>query len=219
MQTIYMIRHGQSVANTGAVSQPDKRIPLTEVGLAQAQSLLERWQALQQMGKLPLPRHIYYSQMLRAKQTASPFIDHYQLPDDKNNEIEMLNEFACLSYKTVEGMVGKQRAPLAQQYWQTADIHYRDGADADTFNEFVARVDRFIASAPRLEHNSLCFGHGIWIGLLAYRLLGCPITSNAEMQQLRQFQTAIPMHNTVVYRLDISDEGIMQLRVVHDLKG
>lgn len=214
-KSIYLIRHGQSLANIGAKSIPDAKIALTDLGLQQAESLLQSWQRLVNQDQLPIPNQIYQSGLLRAQQTADAFATHFELTPKTE---PLLNEMCCLGYSTVEGMVGKQRAPLMQHYWQTADVHYRDAPDADTFDEFMARVDSFIELAPSLEHNSLCFGHGMWIGLLAYRLLGFTVNSSADIQKFRQIQTAMPMYNTVVYRLDISSDGVMQLQVVNELK-
>lgn len=204
MKSLYIIRHGQSVANTGAESMPDKTVPITEQGVAQAQKLCDYWQKV-----LPAPTTIYCSQMLRTQQTAQPFCQYYQL---QAQQLELLNELSCLGFETVKGMRGHERSKIAQQYWLTADLNHRDAKDADTFAEFVARIDGFIKAAPKLPHNSLCFSHGQWIGMLAWRLLGCAINNNADMQKFRQFQTAMPMNNTVVYRLDISDDGVMQLK-------
>ena len=204
MKSIYIIRHAQSLANTGAKSMPDKTVPITEQGIEQAQKLCADWQ-----NSLPTPSAIYCSQMLRTQQTAQPFCEHYQLAAQP---LELLNELSCLGFATVKGLMGKERSKIAQQYWLTADLNHRDADDADTFAEFLARIDGFIKAASTLPHNSLCFSHGQWIGLLAWRLLGCRVTNNADIQKFRQFQTAMPMYNTVVYRLDISDDGVMQLK-------
>lgn len=204
MTALYIIRHGQSLANTGAESMPDKTVPITDKGQTQAQLLCQYWQTT-----MPAPSAIYHSQMLRTRQTAQPFCDHYGIAP---SELALLNELSCLGFATVKGLMGEQRSKIAQQYWSSADIHHRDAADADSFADFLARIDDFIALAPTLPDNSLCFGHGQWIGLLAWRLLGCQVENNRDMQKFRQFQTAMPMTNTVVYRLDISADGVMGLR-------
>ena len=203
MKSIYIIRHGQSLATTGAESMPDKTIPITDLGQSQAQDLCQYWQA-----NLPAPSTIYHSQMLRTQQTAQPFYQYYDIAP---HEWGLLNELSCLGFATVKGLIGEQRSKIAQQYWLSATIHHRDAEDADSFADFLDRVDDFIIAAPDLPDNSLCFGHGQWIGLLAWRLLGCKIENNRDMQKFRQFQTAIPMYNTVVYRLDVSKGGVMQL--------
>ena len=204
MKNFYIIRHGQSLANTGAKSMPEFNIPLTELGKQQANEVLAFWQ-----NNLSRPTHIYHSQMLRTKQTAQFFADYF---DILPKELSLLNEFRCLSFSTVADMMGEQRSKIAQHYWQNADIHHLDGDDADRFVDFVARVDEFIAKTRQFEDNSLFFGHGLWIGLLAWRLLDCEITNNADMQKFLQFQMALPMCNTVVYHLMLSDENILQLQ-------
>ena len=218
MKTLYFIRHGQSLANTGAKSMPDREIPLTELGLQQAHELAEKWQNP--------PNKIYCSQMLRAQQTAQAFCDKFQLIAKTGSDTDYdssydacyeilpwLNEFGCLGYATVEGMMGKERAVLAKKYWQTADLEHRDSHDADSFADFLVRVDNFISQLDEFEDNSLFCGHGIWVGLLAWRLMGCHVQDNADMQRFRQFQTAMPMANTVVYRLLVSGE-VRQLQWV-----
>ena len=56
MKSLYIVRHGQSLANTGAESMPDKTIPLTDLGIEQAKILCSSWQT-----SLPKPSTIYCS--------------------------------------------------------------------------------------------------------------------------------------------------------------
>lgn len=205
MKSLYFIRHGQSLANTGAKSMPDKDIPLTDLGMEQANHLLKNWQQLN-----ITPSHIYHSPLLRAKQTAEIFNAHLNF---ELKEIGALKEFACLGFKSVLDMMGAERAVLAKAYWQNADIYFKDGGDADSFDEFQKRVADFLNQVDDFEHNSLFFGHGIWIGMMAWQLFGLTAKNNADMQKFRAFQTALPMYNTVVYRLDVVD-GVCQLKIV-----
>ena len=52
------------------------------------------------------------------------------------------------------------------------------------------------------------------MALLAWRLLGCQIETTSDIQAFRQFQTALPMHNTVTYKLLVSENGIKQLQKI-----
>lgn len=201
MKSLYFIRHGQSLANTGAVSMPDAAIPLTDLGMQQAAELCAKWQIQ--------PAAIFCSELKRAQQSAQAFSTRYQLAP---HVLSALNEFRCLDFKSVEGLQGTERAVLAQNYWQTADLTYRDGEHSDSFADFLARVDSFVQSIHAFEDQSLFFGHGIWIGLLSWRLLGCPLQTNQDMQKFRQYQTALPMFNTVVYKLCVSSKGVKQLQ-------
>lgn len=205
MKSLYFIRHGQSLANTGAKSMPDKDIPLTDLGEKQANLLLSDWQTLN-----ITPSCIYSSPLLRAKQTAIIFNQNYAL---NIHILPELKEFCCLSFDNIKDMMGNERAVLAKHYWQNATIEFKDGDDADSFCEFDGRVSAFLNRLEYFEHNSVFFGHGIWVGLLAWRLLGLSVKTNADMQKFRQFQTALPMYNTVIYRLDMI-ENIAQMQVV-----
>lgn len=191
-RTLYFVRHGESTANVGAPAVPDALTPLTERGQQQARTLLQRWPVQ--------PRRLYCSGLLRARQTAQVFADAHAL---ELHEQPLLNELNCLAFARVEGMPGTERFPLVHAYWDRADPAYRDGEVADSFNDFQARVDAFLGQLEQFEDGSVLFGHGIWIGLLAWRLLGCRVEDGAGMRRFRQFQLAIPLHNTIVYRLDL----------------
>lgn len=107
MKSLYFIRHGQSLANTGAKSMPDQEIPLTDLGISQARHLLKNWQKLN-----ITPSHIYHSPLLRAKQTAIIVNQGFGL---RLIELSALKEFGCLSFDHIRDMVGEERAILAKQ--------------------------------------------------------------------------------------------------------
>jgi alpha-ribazole phosphatase len=201
MKSIYLIRHGQSSANMGGKSLPDIEIPLTVTGQKQAQELVKNFAIL--------PSKIYSSELLRAKQTAQVFADFYQIIPET---LTILNEFSYLGFEHISGMDGQERRKLAQLYWENATIEYRDHQNSDCFQDFLDRVDLFIKRIDSFNDNSLIFGHGIWIALLAWRLLGCPIEKALDIKAFRQFQTALPLDNTVIYKLSISQDGVKQLQ-------
>ena len=65
---------------------------------------------------------------------------------------------------------------------------------------------------PQLEDGSLLFGHGIWIGLLAWRLLGFSAETATDMAAFRRFQTGLPMPNTAVWQLQGDSIASLRLR-------
>lgn len=65
MKSIYFIRHGESVANAGGVTMRHDLIPLSEIGLAQAQTIPDKLQIE--------PSLILVSNFIRTHQTAKPF--------------------------------------------------------------------------------------------------------------------------------------------------
>ena len=129
---------------------------------------------------------IYTSELQRTQQTAAPLCEQWELLPQV---LPCLNELCNLEFAHIENV-----------------------SVADSFAMFAARVDDFLGLADTLPNHSLLFTHGIWIGMLAWKLLGFEVKTGQDMQQFRQFQTAMNMKNTVVYRLQIdSNTGLKQL--------
>lgn len=204
MKSLYFIRHGESLANAGGTPLPNVQIPLTDKGHTQAQARLRYWLDLNVR-----PSHIYHSNMVRTYETALPFCQHYQMTA---STLGLLDELNALCFNAIKDISVQARRQMNTNWWQSTNLHDRHGIGADTFGEFLGRVDAFITQMGHFDNHTLFFGHGIWLGLLAYRLMGLPVRDNNDIQRFRAFQTAIPMHNTVLYRLDVADRtNIRQL--------
>ena len=201
MKTLYLIRHAQSEANAGGISKPERDIALSPLGREQAQALVAR---------LPASKHVYTSELRRTHETAAPYCRAHGITPQA---LPLLNEFSCLAFELIRGMDGAARRPLADAYWQRADPQECSGAGADSFAAFNQRVSAFLAHHPQLADGSLLFGHGIWIGLLAWRLLGFRAETSADMAAFRRFQSALPMPNTAVWRLQGDSLDTLRLRV------
>lgn len=195
MKTVYLIRHAQSIANAGGVTMPHSEIPLSGVGVIQAEALAATLDV--EAGQ------VRASAFARALETARPFAAkvNTQVTIDP-----LLNEFSCLDEASIAGMTLDQRRPITDAYWATADPDLRQGPRAETFREFHDRVSAFMRAMPDLPHAAVVFGHGIWFGMLIWRLLGFASLDPEAMKAFRRFQTALPMPNCAVYELT-SQEG------------
>ena len=200
MKTLYLIRHAQSEANAGGISKPERDIALSPLGREQAQALVAR---------LPRSNHVYTSELRRTHETAAPYCRAHGITPQI---LPPLNEFSCLAFALIRDMDGAARRPLADAYWQRADPLECTGAGADSFAAFNQRLDAFLAHYPQLEDGSLLFGHGIWIGLLTWRLLGFSAETAADMTAFRRFQTSLPMPNTAIWQLQGDSTANLRLR-------
>lgn len=88
--TIYLVRHGETAWNKEKRLQGQKDIPLTDLGIKQAQALAER------IKKLKITK-IYSSKLSRAINTAKIITEHLDIPIIK---LKSLNE---ISYGEFEG--------------------------------------------------------------------------------------------------------------------
>ena len=194
MARIFFVRHGESTANAGAVTMEHASIPLSPLGLAQAQAVAASLDVD--------PSRVLVSKYLRARETARWFCERVGRAAEMH---PLLHEFSALDPSLLEGMTGQERRPIAAAYWQTADPGVRRGPQAETFLEFDARLSAFIEELPRLADRTVLFGHGIWFGLLCWKLMGFAADTPQAMRAFRRFQTGLPMPNCAVYVLHCLD--------------
>lgn len=201
MQTITFVRHGQSMANIGGVTTEHHTIALTDVGRAQAQALADL-----------LPQQtssVLVSPFERAQNTAKPYCSKLGITA---HTIQLLHEFETIDPDLMQGLTGEQRAPLIDAYWDEGDVRKRMGPRAESFAEFAARVDAFRTQhLPQLGDGTVIFGHGMWIALLCWRLLGFSVEDPFAMRSFRRFQIGFPMPNGATYHLRSSATGQWQI--------
>jgi alpha-ribazole phosphatase len=190
MKTLLFVRHAESVANAGGVTMPHSSIPLSNLGQIQARELAVLLDVE--------PSTVLVSDMTRTHQTAAPFCERFSILPQACSS---LDEFSVIDPALIEGLNGQQRKPFVQDYWSDPDPRRRLGANADTFAEFVARVSTFNDQIDELPDSTVIFGHGIWFGMLLWRLLGYSADSADNMKSFRRFQLALPMPNCAVFSL------------------
>lgn len=191
MTTVYFVRHGQSLANAGGVTMAHHEIPLTQTGRSQASALA---------ALLPSAApYVCVSPFERALHTAAPYCNRYEI---KANTMAELREFETIDPDMLAGMTGKERGPIADAYWAQAEVGKRMGKHAETFAEFARRVADFRRQhLDSLPDGTIVFGHGMWLGLLIWGLLGFTAKDSQGMKNFRRFQLGLPMPNGAVYKL------------------
>jgi alpha-ribazole phosphatase len=150
------------------------------------------------------PSRILVSPMIRTRQTAEPYCKRCSVQPET---IPELAEFSVICPTLIAGLSGSQRKPFVEAYWADSDPHRRMGPSADTFMEFNERVGEFEKRMQGLLDGTVIFGHGIWFGLLVWRLQGNRATDGDDMRRFRRFQLALPMPNCAEYELISGAEG------------
>jgi alpha-ribazole phosphatase len=192
-KTIFFVRHGESVANAGGITMEHAVIPLSPKGVAQAAAIADNLSVM--------PSRVLVSKYLRTQETARPFCARTGVEQEVH---PLLHEFSSLDPALLVGMTGAQRRPIADAYWQAADLSARMGAAAETFQEFTVRIDAFMTELPSLPDQCVIFGHGIWFGMLCWRLDGNGVNEAQDMRAFRQFQRRMAMGNGAICVLSAS---------------
>ncbi|WP_457389279.1 histidine phosphatase family protein [Roseateles sp. P5_E1] len=182
---IFCCRHGQSVANAGAATLDPLSIELTELGRQQAEDLALQW--------AEAPSLILVSPAERARATALP--TKRRFPSARVEEWP-IQEFTYLAPARCVGTTADQRREWVEAYWALADPDRCDDEGAESFNEFLARVDNTIVRLDQVAGGSdhrtvLLFGHGQFINAMRWRRSRSG--GGQEMPSFRDFDLKSPV--------------------------
>jgi 2,3-bisphosphoglycerate-dependent phosphoglycerate mutase len=203
---ILLVRHGQSLANSGGKTADHDTNPLTELGRAQAKSFAERVDCR--------PTLIIASPFLRAQQTAEPLRQRF--PDVPVEEWP-IQEFTFLEPSLHQNTSEVDRDPHVSTYWQRGDAAYVDGPGAESFSLFLDRareairrlVDRYPGGCI------VIFSHGYF--MQAFRLLLLfPNATDAElMKNFLRFHLVNLIHNVDSLEFEVRGSKIQLIGQQH----
>jgi broad specificity phosphatase PhoE len=190
---VWLIRHAQSTGNVGLPSDSPGSIPLTATGHTQAKTLAESIETS--------PDLIVVSPYLRTQQTAAPLIT---LHPEVQVEEWPVHEFTYLNTQTHAGTTEAQRRVFAQTYWERCDPDWRDGTDAESFVEFIRRIDALeLSLRKRPGLRIMIFTHGYFIkGFILRRQHPAADVDHAFMAAFRDNRRNNLPRNTEVVELE-----------------
>ncbi len=195
MPKVCFIRHAESEANVGARTQDPGLIPLTPNGVRQAEELARTI--------IAAPELIITTRYSRTVDTAAPTVRKFP---NVPREIWGFHEFTYLAPSKIMDTTFAERTPLAEAYWRNGDPLYRDGDDAESFADFVARCTAEVRRLRALPRGPiLVFSHiqtitaVKWIA--AGRLEG-PLNQKT-MHDFRAYLIACPVKNCEKVEFDL----------------
>lgn len=168
---ICVIRHGESEGNIGLPTDMPASIRLTERGHRQAVDVAGCF--------TQAPDLIVTSPYVRTQQTAAPLLARYPWVP---MEIWPVHEFTYLNPLKYAGTTQNQRGEFARSYWRQCDPHWNDGDGAESFVDFVGRIDDLLARlAVSTALSLVAFTHGYFIKGLQLRLANPRVLVDAAL--------------------------------------
>src|SRR5262249_52891760 len=121
-----------------------------------------------------------------------------------------IEEFTYLSPVHFKNTAIHERRPAAQAYWQLADPFHVDGEGAESFADFMGRVETFCGQVTQLREGFVAaFTHEKFMQGVLWNLLSAPPGLNTEtMKAFRYFTDSFSVPNGAVIRLNITDKDI-----------
>lgn len=202
MKTIYLVRHGETLANRQGILQGWSNNPLDDTGEKQAGALVAR------AGRVPLAA-IYTSDLIRTQQTAAP------LAQARGIRPVVLPGLREVSFGKWDGhhldeIQEKDPDTLRDIFLKPAQVDLE--AEEDLYDSQKRGWETFKGLAAKMEPdtNILCVSHGGLIRLLVCSLLDIPIDN---MWKLSLYNTAfvqVVETEKYGYRVDkLNDMGLL----------
>jgi len=193
MTQAIFIRHAQSAANVGLPTANFALVPLTEVGLEQAQALADSWPFT--------PSRMILSPYLRTRQTAAPMIERFpQVPVDTWD----IYEFTLWNPLVWGGSEPRDAMEAVTRYWSDADPEHREAGQAESFAELLRRAESVFSRLQMMETQTpvLLFTHGHFIQALRLTVLHPEWTDRQKMREFMAFDDAHWVQNTQQVRAE-----------------
>jgi broad specificity phosphatase PhoE len=190
---LYLVRHGQSIANKNRICQGFSDSQLSEDGLNQAQKIGERL-------KNEKFDTVFSSDLVRVKQTGEGILKHH------NNEVifdERLRETFCGDWE------GRYWDEIEDSFYKY-DFPLKRLSNGETFDEHIKRVSEFIKENFEVLNgkNVLLVSHG---GTIKAILKSLDLISYENLAE-------DPSMNTSLYIINIDKEGKANIELTNCIR-
>jgi 2,3-bisphosphoglycerate-dependent phosphoglycerate mutase len=154
VKTIEFLRHAESSANAGLPTSDLGDIPLTEAGRIATEEAAKAYEGSH-------PDLIVVSPFRRARETSAPFKKRFPGAAVEKWPVQ---EFTYLCPARCLATTSKDRLPLVEAYWKNAMSEEVDGPGAESFQQFLARVQSTLQKLrDRPEQTILVVCHEMFI--------------------------------------------------------
>lgn len=175
IETLYLVRHGETVHNVSGIAQGWSDSDLSDLGRQQVERLAERFRVLK-------PTAIYSSTLGRARSTAEAIAKVTGL---EVHPMDDLREMNCGRWEGVSFLkVRKEEKELYERWVNDPTLACPEG---ESFEDIAVRFMRAMHEIDGRENGSparpVVVSHATAIRIVATRLLNLPLTAARQFAQ------------------------------------
>ncbi len=209
MNFVWFIRHAQSDSNAGLPTKNPEGTRITDLGQYQAEQVAKCFSFA--------PDRIIVSPYYRTQLTADPLIKRFPaVPVEEWN----VQEYTYLMPAKYVGTTGADRRPDVRAYWARNDPQYCDGEGAESFQNFITRVDETLERIKTCSGFTAVFTHGQVIRGLLWRMLYRESEiSEKTMEKFFHFREAARVPNASIVKCVVHDDSIWTSGVYSPCSG
>lgn len=209
MTEVWYIRHGESESNAGLATTGTAQVALTELGHEQARKASAAFSKA--------PDLIVTSKYTRAIQTAQYTMERFPHVPVETWETHEFSYLTRLGTSTIA-----ERWPRARAYWERNDPAYVDGVDAESFENFIGRVQTMQAEIQKRSGLGFIaiFGHGFLMKALFWtHLIGSYDVSTEYMQRYYAFNRTFEVRNGAIIKAEYRSDRTLLSGLLTDHLG
>jgi broad specificity phosphatase PhoE len=204
MSNVWFIRHAECIANVGEATKTADEAQLTSKGWQEADCVADY---LLNTSRGELTR-IISSHYRRALQTARPTRNYFERAIF---ETELpVHEFDYLALSSNVSTTSADRSPLVKKFWQQCSPIYRHEKKAESFRDFIGRVESVLNKLQGYEEDQLIvvFSHHQFIQAVRWLLQsGKEIRASnlgpGEMNDFHEYINDSPIPNGAILKTTI----------------
>lgn len=188
--TVWLIRHGQTSVNAGIWTAKPDECSLTALGKKQMEEVAQQI--------INPPNKIITSPLVRAQESAA-----YLLNQGSQGALEIwpIQEWVYLSPSRLYPLAAGERAEQIGAYWEKCDPFYCDGAETESFNSFLKRVEHFHIQLAPLNGFIVVVGHGQFFKAYQLGLMYGFHSTSTWMKRYRKEAVSNPITNGEIFKL------------------
>lgn len=179
--------------NAGTWNPNPEQACLSSLGKKQAQKVAS--------GITQQPDLIVSSPLIRARESAWYITNRWP---DTPKVIWPIQELIYLSPAKMYPLTPEERKARIHDYWQRNDPVYRDGEDAESFANFLARVRQFHDRIRQQHGFVVVIGHGLFLKAYQLGLAHGFHTTSDWMHLFRQQERMHPIQNSELLKIAIT---------------
>jgi probable phosphoglycerate mutase len=204
MKNIWLIRHSESQANSGKKTTHPGTSILTQRGLLQSECIAS---------SIPCkPDIIIHSPYTRALQSAQATINKFP---GVTVEEWPVQEFVYLPHEKYLNTTEDDRLQATNQYWEECDPKKKASDEAESFADFINRMETIIEKLMNRRDHIIVFTHGHVIRAMIWKIITGTLKKDAVgMAQYRSLRQAIFIPNAAILKIRLDEQELQMSQLI-----
>ena len=204
MKNIWLIRHAESQSNSGEKTTHPGTSILTQRGLLQSECIRSYIQCR--------PDIIIHSPYTRALQSAQATINKFL---DVTVDEWPVQEFVYLPHEKYMNSTQADRLAAVNEYWQQCDPEQKASDKAESFIEFIDRIEMIVDKLMRRKDHVIVFTHGHVIRAVIWKIITGALKNNTiGMAQYRSLRQAIYIPNAAILKIRLDEQELQMSQLI-----